>query len=93
MQNRKVLNKKVDKKDAILFLSGERIRAGGSSLGKAQKQWDPSPGKRRPWLLAWLCSGSPVGLGVLLKGLSLLQQLSKAVKNMTWLLKTASFSY
>lgn len=45
------------------------------------------------WLLAWLCSSSPVGLGVLLKGLSLLQQLSNAVKNMTWLLKTASFSY
>lgn len=45
------------------------------------------------WLLAWPCSGSPVGLCVLLIGLSLLQQLSKAVKNMTWLLKTASFSH
>lgn len=93
MQNTKVLNKKVDKKDEILFSSGDASGQAACSLWKAHKQWDPYPAKHTPWLLAWLCRGSPAGLGVLLKGLSLLQQLSKAVKNMTWLLKTDSFSY
>lgn len=93
MQNTKVLNNKVDKKDEILFLSGECIRASGQLALKDPQAVGPLPSQTYPGLLAWPCSGSPVGLGVLLKGLSLLQQLSKAVKNMTWVLKTASFSY
>lgn len=96
MQNTKVLNKKVDKGWNFIFKLGSNASGQAvCSLQKAQRHWDPHPAKRTPGvpLLAGLCSSSPVGLGVLLKGLSLLQQLRNAVKNMTWLLKTASFSY
>lgn len=95
MQNTKVLNKKVDKKDEILFLSREAMHQGKWSVHSERPTGTGTPTQPNVplWLPARPCSGSPGGLCVLLKGLSLLQQLSKAVKNMTWLLKTASFSY
>lgn len=43
MQNTKVLNKKVDKKDEILFLSGECIRASGQFPLKGPQAVGPLP--------------------------------------------------
>lgn len=78
MQNTKVSNKKADKKDEILFLSWEAMHQHKCSVHfeKPTGTGTPTQPNVPLWLLAWLCSGSPVGLCVLLKGLSFLHQLS-----------------